>query len=426
MGLIRAAISSAKDSIRGGFLDQTLDAYEAVGLSDETVFVKGSLVRGGGRNTRRGIDNDIVPNGSLVHVGENQFMMLVDGGKIIDFTAESGYYTVDNSSAPSMFSGSFGDALQEVFNRFRFGGASPVRQQVFYLNLQEIKNIPFGTPNPINYFDNFYNAELFLRAFGYYSVKITDPILFYAEALPKDRARVDFKDIQELYLSEFLTAFQTALGTMSADGVRISHLSGKTMQLAKYMSEVLDEDWNAARGMQIQSVGIKSLSYDEESKRLINMRNQGAMMGDAAVREGYVQSAVADGIRSAGRNANGAVNGFMGVGLGMQSAGGFMSAASASNRAQMERQEAAAAEAKASGQWSCPQCGHKNTGKFCSECGTAKPTAGWTCPSCGTVNEGKFCSECGTPRPQTMICPKCGRKLETPAKFCPECGQKLS
>ncbi len=32
-------------------------------------------------------------------------MLLVDGGKIIDYTAEEGYYTIKNDAAPSMFNG---------------------------------------------------------------------------------------------------------------------------------------------------------------------------------------------------------------------------------------------------------------------------------------------------------------------------------
>ena len=48
----------------------------------------------------------------------------------------------------------------------RFGGQTPQSQKVYYINLQEIKGIKFGTRNPINYYDTFYNAELFLRAHG--------------------------------------------------------------------------------------------------------------------------------------------------------------------------------------------------------------------------------------------------------------------
>jgi len=50
--------------------------------------------------------------------------------------------------------------------------------------------------------------------------------------------------------------------------------------------------------------------------------------------------------------------------------------------------------------WTCT-CGNVNTGKFCSECGTAKPEAAEEvkCAKCGFVPEAgtapKFCSECG-------------------------------
>lgn len=50
------------------------------------------------------------------------------------------------------------------------------------------------------------------------------------------------------------------------------------------------------------------------------MRNKGAMMGDPSVREGYVQSTIAEGLKGAGTNSNGAMAGYMGMGFGMQNA----------------------------------------------------------------------------------------------------------
>ena len=414
MGIIRA-IGSA---VSGGLADIWPEVIEAGSMGDQTVFTKGVLIRRG-ENTK-GTDNT-VSNGSIIHVYDNQFMILVDGGKVVDYTAEPGYYKVDNSSLPSLFNGEFGDSLKEAFNRIRFGGETPKLQKVFFINLQEIKGIKFGTRQPINYFDMFYNAELFLRAHGTYSIKIVNPLQFYAEAIPRNKDHVEIGEINEQYLSEFLEALQSAINQMSAEGTRISFVTSKARELGKYMSSILDEEWNQLRGMEIQAVGIASLSYDEESQKLINMRNQGAMLSDPTVREGYVQGAVARGLEAAGSNANGAMAGFMGVGMGMNAGGGFMGNASANNLAQMQMQQqaqqmqqapqmqqqapqtmagaaAGAQPTQTAGGWTC-SCGTVNTGKFCSECGKPMPaaTGEWTC-SCGTVNTGKFCSECGKPR----------------------------
>lgn len=445
MGIIKAI----GQAIGGGFADSWLEVIEADNMTDQTVFTKGVKIRQG--QNQKGTD-DTVSDGSVIHVYDNQFMLLVDGGKVVDYTAEPGYYTVSNSSMPSMLNGQLGDSIKETFNRIKYGGQTPTKQQVFFVNLQEIKGIKFGTRNPINYFDNFYNAELFLRAHGTYSVKIVNPLQFYAEAIPRNASHVTMDQINEQYLAEFLEALQSSINQMSADGVRISFVTSKARELGKYMATTLDEEWNQMRGMEIQSVGVASLSYDEESTKLINMRNQGAMLSDPTVREGYVQGAVARGLEAAGSNANGAMAGFMGMGMGMNAAGSMMGSASATNLAQMQmnqqmaqqqmmmnqqmaqqqmaqpqmaQQQMAqpqtaeapveggateelserpttigngvqAAYAAAAGTWTCA-CGKENTGKFCSECGAPAPSKDWVC-ECGAVNTGKFCTECGKAR----------------------------
>ncbi len=173
MGIIKAAV----DTIKGGFADQWLEVIASQEMSDTTVMSVGAKVRAKDRrnHNKKGTDSTI-SNGSIIHVQPNQFMLLVDGGRIIDYTAEEGYYEVMNSSMPSIFNGQLDDAVQETFNRIKFGGVPSSSQKAYFINLQEIKGIKFGTRNPINYFDNFYNAELFLRAHGSYSIKIVDPL----------------------------------------------------------------------------------------------------------------------------------------------------------------------------------------------------------------------------------------------------------
>lgn len=394
MGIVKAFVGA----IGGNLADQWLEVIEAGDMSDTTVFTKGVKVRKNDRrnSNKRGTE-DYISDGSIIHVYSNQFMILVDGGKIVDYTAEEGYYKVDYKSAPSMFNGEFGASLVEAFSRIKFGGVPSKKQQVFFINLQEIKGIKFGTPSPVNYFDNFYNSELFLRAHGTYSIKVTDPIKFYAEAIPRNAKKVDINDINSQYLSEFLEALQSAINRMSVDGIRISQVASKARELSKYMSTELDEDWKNMRGFEILSVGIASISYDEDSKKLINMRNEGAMLGDPGVREGYVQGAVARGMESAGKNPNGSAAAFMGLGFGMNAGGSFMAAASESNNRAMQNAKPAASESNANS-WKC-ECGSVNTGKFCPECGKPRPTEekGWFCTECGTKNgaRAKFCAECG-------------------------------
>ncbi len=425
MGIISAAVNS----VSGVLADSWKDVIEPADMSESTLLVKGVHVKKGSAKATE----DYVSNGSIIHVYPNTLMLLVDGGKIVDYCAQEGYYEVSNSSAPSLFNGELKESLKETWKRFQFNGIPSAKQLVYYVNTAEIKGIKFGTKNPVQYFDNFYNAELFLRAHGTYSIKIADPLKFYAEFAPKGTNRIDSKNLNEQLLNEFMDALQTAINQMSVDGVRISQITSKSRELSKYMADTLDQDWNDLRGIEVCSVGIASISYDDESKELINMRNKGAMMSDPTIREGFVQASVAQGIQSAGSNTAGAGAAFMGVGMGMNAAGGFMQSASQTNAFQMQQQAqqaqamqqaaTAQAQAKAAG-WQCPDCGTTNQGNFCGGCGKPKPAdqSGWKCPDCGTVNQGNFCGGCGKPKPAgEWICTECGTKNS--GKFCGGCGK---
>ena len=84
--------------------------------------------------------------------------------------------------------------------------------------------------------------------------------------IPRNKDRVNYDEIGEQYLSEFLEALQSAINQMSADGTRISYVTSKAMELGKYMQDILDADWNQMRGMEIQKVGIAGISMTKSPR----------------------------------------------------------------------------------------------------------------------------------------------------------------
>ena len=130
MGIIKAVVGA----IGGGLADSWLEVYESDSMNDATVFTTGVKVRQGDkRSSNTKGTEDTVSNGSIIHVYDNQCMLLVDGGKVVDYTAEPGYYKVDQSSMPSLFNGELGASVKETFSRVKYGGVPSGKQKVFFL-----------------------------------------------------------------------------------------------------------------------------------------------------------------------------------------------------------------------------------------------------------------------------------------------------
>lgn len=448
MGIIRAAI----DAVKGGLGDQWLESIESAPMGPTTVFCPGVVKStNNGRGSNLYGSSNIISNGSRVHIYDNQMMILVDGGKIVDYCAEPGYFTVNNSSAPSLLNGQFGDTLKESFERVKFGGVSYQAQRVFFINLAEIRGIPFGTSNPIQYFDNFYNAELFLKVHGTYSFKIVDPFKFYSEVISKDivlnNQSLDFKNIKSQFSNEFNQALCSAISQYSVDGYRVSHVTAMSDKFGEYMSDALDEDWRNLRGFEIVRAAIDApIAYDDESQKLINMRNKGAMMSDAAVQQGYVAANISEGLKDAGSNANGSMAGFMGMGMGMNMGGnvmgGYMQNPHYNNQQPMQQNGYAQQQPMQQNGYAQQQPMQQNgyapqqpdpqqqpaqqTAPVVDTASDTKSADSWVC-ECGTENTGKFCHECGSKRPEMpkkRFCQNCGYELKPSTKFCPECGTK--
>ena len=428
MGLIQAA----KETITKMLGDQWTEYFYCDSMPANVLVTKGVKRISSGSSNKKGADN-IISNGSIIAVNEGQCMMIVEQGAIVEFSAQAGEFIWDSSTEPSIFYGKLGENLKaswEVLKRrFRSGGDTAKDQRIYYFNLKEIMDNKYGTPTPVPFRVVDHNigldVDISIRCNGLYSYTISDPMLFYKNVcgnVEKDYTR---DNLDSQLKSEFLTALQPAFARISAQGIRYSALPGHTLELADAMNAALSSKWAEKRGIKVASVAVNSVSASAEDEAMIKELQKSAVFRNPNMAAAHMVQAQAEAMKSAAKNENGAMMGFMGMNMA-QTAGGM----NANALFQMgQAQQPAAPAAPAANGWTCA-CGAVNSGKFCTECGASKPNDGWIC-ACGSVNKGKFCPECGAKKPAgepLYKCDKCGWEPEdpkNPPRFCPECGDRF-
>lgn len=434
MGLIAAALNAA-----GGTLASQWKEYFYVdALPDNVLATKAEKKVKGRFGGSRHEDDNVISDGSVIAVADGQCMMIVDQGKIMDFCAEPGEYVFQQNGEPSIFYGALNGEkakaiLKATFDRLSFGGQAGKDQRVYFFNTKEILGNKYGTANPVPFRVVDRNIgldiDIGIRCHGEYSYKIIDPMLFYANVCGNVTADYTRDRLDGQLKTELMTALQPAFARISAQGIRYSALPGHTMEIAQALNEVLSGQWRELRGIAVASFGVNSVVASPEDEQMIKDLQRSAVMRDPSMAAATLVGAQAEALKGAANNENGAMMGFMGLGMAQQAGG--MNTQELFRMGEQSRQQQQETAQPADG-WTCPKCGSSCTGKFCTECGEKRPEDlyGWRC-TCGAFNKGKFCPECGAPKPagaKVYKCDKCGWEPEdksNPPKFCPECGDKF-
>ena len=398
MGLL----SAATGAISGVLADQWREYFYCESMGPDVLVSKGLKRVNEKRSSNTKASDNIITNGSIVAVNDGQFMMIVEQGKVIDFSAEPGEYVYDKSTEPSLFYGGFGkgilESLKIIGRRFTFGGDTAKDQRVYFFNTKEIMGNKYGTPNPVPFRIVDKNVgldiDIAIRCYGEYSYKFVDPVLFYKNVCGNVESEYRRDEIDSQLKSELLTALQPAFAKISEMGLRYSALPGHAKEIADALNAELTEDWKELRGIAISSFGVSSVTASPEDEERIKQLQQAAALKDPTMAAAVLASAQAQAMQDAAKNENGAFMAFAGMNAA-QSAGGT-NAATLFGMGQQQQQATTASG------WTCDKCGQTgNTGKFCSNCGAPRPEAGWTCAKCGqTGNTGKFCSNCGAAKPE--------------------------
>ena len=402
MGIIKWGLQAASSA----YADQPKESFRASSLSNDVLAAPAERVsRGSNKGTI-----DVITDGSVFNVGINQAALLIENGKVHDFViADSeegtGQYIYDSSTEPSLLTGGlkeWGNVWKMVKERFTFGGQSPNTMNLVYVNLKEITENPVGV-GKIPFIDKYLGTRLMLGAHGYYTFRISNPAAFYENLLMDPTKKYRKDEITGQLKAEMMPKIASAIAKISplcVNGYQDIYLHDT--DIANALNEELGEDWLNSRGIELVKVSLTPELSPADAARVMELENA-KTLSNADMALGSMINAQNQAMQSAGKNAAGAVNGFMG--MNMAGGGGFNASDLLAQKMAAQQtapvQQAAPAAAPADGAWTCPTCQSSNTGKFCPNCGTPKPAA----PA------AKFCSNCGT-------------KLEGPVKFCPNCGAK--
>ena len=432
MGLIKAIAGATS----GALADQWKEFFYCESMDRDVLVCKGVNKINKKRSSNYKGSENVISNGSGIAVADGQCMIIVEQGAVVELCAEPGQYTYDKSSEPSIFYGGLGKGIVGIFKtigrRIGYGGDTGKDQRVYYINLKELIDNKFGTRNPVPFRVVDHNIRLDIdvsvRCSGVFSYKITNPLLFYKNVCGNVTDNYTRSEIDAQLKEEFISALQPGFGKLSAMEMRPNQIPAHVAELEQAMNEALSEKWRDLRGLEIVSIALGSVTLPKEDEDLIKEAQRQSIYRDPSMAAAALVGAQGDAMRAAAANRNGAMMGFMGMGMA-QSAGGMNANAlfgMAAEQNKMRAQEAPKAATAPAGSWKC-SCGAICTGKFCVECGAKKPEEGWKC-SCGAINKGKFCAECGAKKPAgepLYRCDKCGWEPEDPKhppKFCPECG----
>ena len=419
MGLIKAAAGA----IGSTFHDQWKEAIRCEDMGNDILMMKKTTSSG------------VITNKSTIIVGPGQCAIIYDNGKVIDATAEEGFYTFDESSSPSFFAGQFGAVFKEMWQRFTYNGKTAKQQAVFFFNTKEIIENKFGTKTPVPFQDwsrsmmNEMNGRelplsLNIRCYGTYTFKITNPALFMNEIA--GTADVFYKrDLVEGQMrDEVVGVLQNVLNELGSLGgnkpvnerIGADQLPSQTDEMKELMDEKVFDEPIRERGIAIKSFVIVSVTPDDASAKKINDYEIAA---NASMRKGKLTSDYGEAVKSAASNSAGSMNGFMGIGMMNMSTGGAMG-----NVAQGVWQDTTNQVPQQPVQQSSTAQPVQSQNTVVEDAKTN--SSEWECPNCHTMTAGKFCPECGTKKPENKkkFCANCGKELKDGAKFCPECGTK--
>lgn len=293
-----------------------------------------------------------------------------------------------------------------------WGLSSPLRAEVYFVNIKVFTNLKWGTRDPVAFKDSELGL-IRLRAFGVFNLQVMQPVLFINN-LVGTQGIYTTKEIEEYLNRVIVSRFNDYMGE-TIDS--ILNLPSRYEELSEGMAKRLQKDFSHF-GLGLAHLYINAITPPPEVQQAIDDRSRMGVFKDM---NKLMQMKAAMAMEKASEADSGAGQG-MGMGLGFMMPAMFSQyfaggqPQSAQNGAQQD--------------FKCPDC-HNSIpldAKFCPFCGHQQLVFN-RCTKCGKnlTPSAKFCSSCGHPaeeKPKPIFCSKCGSENVTESMYCNQCGEK--
>lgn len=269
MGVIRAF----KDAVASTFADQWKEIITAPEFDEHLLVAPGIYkTRNMGRGTNNLGSDGIISNGSKIFVPENTIAFIFDQESIENILPPGGYEYQDGDD--SIFNGDDLEAsiTNQIIKRLGFGGITPERKRIAFVNMREIRDIKFGTPGPQLYHDPAYGIDLEVKAWGSFSIKVTDAERLITKFVPSGNSYYSVEDdyVSNQIANDFIQSFSVALNSLSAK-YRVSQLASLENEIIMHIfNDKNVSSWKERFGFELVKASIGNITLSEESKVLLN------------------------------------------------------------------------------------------------------------------------------------------------------------
>lgn len=403
MGLIKAFTTSTSST----FGDQFKEYVTCPTMENGVLIQRGEVHHGkGNKNPSDGI----ITNGSTIMVPESTVMMIVENGKILEFSAEAGTYTFESGTEPSIFTGNFGqgviDAIKKIGSRTTYGGQVANLQKVYYVNLLALTGNKFGSPQPKKITDDKYGM-LEVTFFGEYAIKVENPAVLVQNVIGSNsKDKVLYSELLE---DQFKTKFvekltQAITVVMRKHKVPFGDIGMYGTDISNEMNNLLSNDLVLKYGIKISDVAIGDINLTDESMKRVSKIDDATIFSNGRLQSGLMAEASAEALKNASSNPNGSMVGFMGMNMANNAGVTMMGSVNQNQDIRDEVEERVMPEPGT-------LFGKKEEKEEMSTTSQQSLSEDENPPLSNAEAYPKFCSNCGTATSGGNFCTNCGTKL---------------